>query len=456
MAIAIRYDADQRLCLSELNCTCQLDHQTPTQDVYVGTGLIDQIPDIIRRRGLGSRALLICDPTTYEVAGSQTLAALRSANFQIDLCRLERSGSLEPDERAVGEVALSIRPETEFLISVGSGSITDITRSVSYLTGRPQVCVGTAPSMDGYTSAICPLLLRGAKIHRKGDCPEIIVCDLDILRTAPLEMFQSGVGDVLGKYIAKADWVIGGIINDEIYCPASGSIALDAANKLLENPEPIRERAREGTRILIEALLLAGLTVMIIGHTRAVASVEHNIAHYWEMMQLARGVKPPAHGASVGVASLLIWPMFERFRTQNLSMLGDLAYIEALRANRLTRPEREAWMLRAFGESIGTTFMAENPEDFLTWEEQLRRVERAASNQLAIREELARLPSIDRIRNVMLKLGAPTTARELGVDSDLLKLSMRCGKDYRSRYTLLKLLDETGLLDDYLRDLPIN
>ena len=52
----------------------------------------------------------------------------------------------------------------------------------------------------------------------------------------------------------------------------------------------------EGIRILIEALLLAGMTIMIIGNTRAVASVEHNIAHYWEMMQLMHHKKPPQHG----------------------------------------------------------------------------------------------------------------------------------------------------------------
>jgi glycerol dehydrogenase-like iron-containing ADH family enzyme len=60
---------------------------------------------------------------------------------------------------------------------------------------------------------------------------------------------------------------------------------------------------------LIEALLLAGVTIMIVGHTRAVASVEHNIAHYWEMMQLRHGNPPPAHGTSVGVATLLAWPL---------------------------------------------------------------------------------------------------------------------------------------------------
>ena len=108
---------------------------------------------------------------------------------------------MEPDERACGEVLLTMQPETEFLISVGSGSITDTTRVVAVRTGKPFVCIGTAPSMDGYTSVVAPLILRGVKIHRAANCPEIIVCDLDILRTSPMPMVVSGIGDVLALTI---------------------------------------------------------------------------------------------------------------------------------------------------------------------------------------------------------------------------------------------------------------
>ena len=40
------------------------------------------------------------------------------------------------------------------------------------------------------------------------------------------------------------------------------------------------------------------------------------------------------------------------------------------------------------------------------------------------------------------------------VPEDLLAMSMWCGKDYRSRYTLMKTLDECGLLETYLSDWP--
>ena len=148
-------------------------------------------------------------------------------------------------------------------------------------TGLKFVSVATAPSMDGYASAVAPLLHRGVKIQRPAVCPDVIVCDLDVLSTAPMEMIASGVGDVLGKYIAKVDWQLGQIVNGEAYCPVCAGIVMDAVNALVQNVEEIAARTEKGMQVLIEALLLSGVTIMIIGHTRAVASVEHNIAQYW-------------------------------------------------------------------------------------------------------------------------------------------------------------------------------
>jgi glycerol-1-phosphate dehydrogenase [NAD(P)+] len=451
MPVTIGYDTSNKLHLSGLYCDCPCDHHLPTQDIYVGTNLLQNLPDYIKARNLGTHCVLVADNNTYEIAGREVERCLTLSGFSVIPCVIHREHAMDPDERACGEVLLSIQPETQFLVSVGSGSITDTTRVNATRTKLPFVCVGTAPSMDGYTSVVAPLLLRGVKIHRAGVCPEIIVCDLNILRTAPIAMVQSGVGDVLGKYIAKADWIIGSIINGEPYCPVCGQIVLDAVNKLVDNAAEIQKRTEKGIRILIEALLLAGVTIMIVGHTRAVASVEHNIAHYWEMMQLLRGKHPPAHGASVGVATLLCWPLFERFAREDLSKLN----FEKIKAKRIGHEERVKWLHFAYGEEAGNAIIKDNPGDFLPWEEQLRRIQKAQQQFGELKEVILGLPSMERIQNAMRELGAPMTPEELHVDRPLLNVSMHCAKDYRTRYTLFKLIDECGLMEEYLKDYPL-
>lgn len=452
MAYQIHYDENGKLTLTGIECSCGAAHPAITQDIYVGSGLIHNIPGYITARGLGTHCVLVADNNTYEVAGRAVSQVLKDAGLDVIECVIVRDGVMDPDERAVGEVLLSIQPETEFLVAVGSGSITDTTRVNCARTGLPFVSVGTAPSMDGYTSVVAPLTFKGLKIHRAGPCPEIIVCDTEILKTAPLDMVCAGVGDVLGKYIAKCDWKIGRIINDEPFCDVCGEIVTDAIEKLLANIDAIRERTDEGIRILTEALLLAGVTIGIVGHTRAVASVEHNIAHFWEMQQMLRGNKAPSHGASVGVATLLAWPLFKRFARDDISELN----MDAIRKKAITREQREAWMIHAYGEANGRAIMEENPGDFLTWEEQERRIRRAQERFGDIQAAIAEMPEYEELLCAMKRLGALTTAGECGIDTELLNISMHAAKDYRTRYTLFKLLDECGMLKEYLGEYAFN
>ena len=112
-------------------------------------------------------------------------------------------------------------------------------------------------------------------------------------------------------------------------------------------------------------------------------------------------------------------------------------------------------MLTAFEPEAAQSIMRDNPEDFLTWEEQRRRILTAQARMQDIRKVIAMLPPYETILEAMRALGAPLTAAEMGVDSKLLNLSMHCAKDYRSRYTLFKLIDECGLHEQYMADYPL-
>ena len=446
MSVRIRYDAFDRMILEGLECDCPCEHSLPNQDIYVGKDLIERLPGCIQRRGLGTHCVVVCDENTYAVAGKRVYETLQGAGFDAILLKFEREGELVPDERTIGELLLTIQPETEFLVAVGSGSITDTCRVNASRCHLPFVSVGTAASMDGYTSVVAPLILKGVKIHRAGPCPEIILCDLDVLATAPLKMVRSGVGDVLGKYIAIADWRIGNIINDEPYCHTCGEIVLEALDRLLTNIPEILARSEKGMRILIEGLLLAGITIMIVGHTRAVASVEHNIGHFIEMKTLEKFGKSPSHGTTVGVATLMVYPLFKRFAREDLSAID----VDSL--SPIDPQARRAFMLASYGSVAANTIMDENPGDFLTADELRRRARRAKERFADIKAVIDGMPSYEAVAEAMRKLGAPMTMAELGVDSETEAVSMRCAKDYRTRYTLFKTLDEIGLLDKYLTE----
>lgn len=452
MSVSISYDSDSKLLFSGLDCDCPCQHAQVTQDVYLGTGLLSKIPQYIKKRHFNQNCVLVTDNILYPLFGQRVEQILTESGYQVTLCVITREGKVEPDERTCGEILLTITHETDFLISVGSGTLSDATRINAKRTGLPFVCVATAPSMDGYTSAISPLLLHGVKIHRDAVCPDIIVCDIDVLRTAPLDMVQSGVGDVLGKYIADVDYRLGHIVLDEPYCHTCGEMCVTAVNKVLAHIEDIQSRSEEGIRLLTEALIITGLTIMIIGVTRSVSSIEHNIAHYFEMMQLYKGEVPPAHGASVGVGTLLVLPIFEAFLKEDVSKLDEDAIIQ----QRWSDEKMREWLLYAYGKEAGNALIKDNPMVFLPENEQRARIKRVKERYDDIAATVAMLPSYETLYNAMERLGAPLSAAALGVPDEMRNLAMHCAKDYRSRYTLFKTLFECGLLERYLSDYPLD
>jgi len=131
-------------------------------------------------------------------------------------------------------------------------------------------------------------------------------------------------------------------------------------------------------------LILAGITILIVGNTRPVASIEHNMGHYWEMKKLERREETPSHGIAVGVGTVYSLKFFDYFFNLDLSRIDK----EIIRQNRLTREERIKKMKEGYGEKIAEAIMRENPEDFLDWEEQERRIDRVLSRMDEIKDPL--------------------------------------------------------------------
>lgn len=144
--------------------------------------------------------------------------------------------------------------------------------------------------------------------------------------------------------------------------------------------------------------------------------------------------------------------MFVRFADEDLSKID----FGKLKSSRMNREQRVQWMHSTWGKENGDTIMMENPGDFLTWEEQERRVRRAQQRFPEIQAVIRELPPFEKIRDTLLTLNAPMTAADMGISDEVRNISIHCAKDYRTRYTLFKLLDECGLLKEYLSDYPID
>ena len=104
-------------------------------------------------------------------------------------------------------------------VAVGSGVINDLVKYAAELAGMPYVCVPTAASMDGYAASGAALRDDGFKRTFACAAPVAIVADLDVIATAPAAMAGWGYGDLVGKLVAGADWIMADALGVEALNP---------------------------------------------------------------------------------------------------------------------------------------------------------------------------------------------------------------------------------------------
>lgn len=294
----------------EYSCACGKSHKVDIQAIRVGSGVIQELPGILRDLG-ASHIFLVADNYTYEAAGRQVEQLLDQAGLAYHKRVFQTETPLVPNEYALGSVLAAMTSQDDMLLAVGSGTLNDVTKYVSARTGVPYVIAATAPSMDGYASTVAPTILDGFKTTLPAVYPAAIVADVDILKDAPMPMLTAGFGDIIGKFTSLADWRLSHQLNGEYYCPEVAGVIEAAVETCAANAQALAQREPQAIQAVTEALILSGLAMGMVGVSRPASGAEHQMAHYWEMDALRRGEEHPLHGNAVGVGTVLAACLYE-------------------------------------------------------------------------------------------------------------------------------------------------
>ncbi|MBA4493044.1 sn-glycerol-1-phosphate dehydrogenase [Paenactinomyces guangxiensis] len=346
-------------------------------------GALAQVTHYLRQRDYHSVAV-VADRNTFAAAGQTLCQALSREEISFHLCVIQENewGDVIADEASIVQVLLEVPKDENPILAVGAGTIHDIVRFVSYQTDKPFISVPTAASVDGFTSAGAPLVIRKMKKTVQAAPPAAVFADLDIIGKAPKALNAAGFGDMLGKFTSLADWRFSRHMAQEPFCPLAYQITKEALFSCISHIEEIANASAEGLRALTAALLKSGLSMLLARHSRPASGAEHHLSHVWEMELLKENKKQLLHGAKVGVASVVISELY-----QKLSRLD-----------------------------AGVT------EGFFTG-----------------------LPDPDQLRRWLRKAGAPADLEELNISREFALQSLKKAHTIRDRYTGLKYMNEHGL-----------
>lgn len=412
-------------------------------EVRIGRGVLAEAGAIYARHFSGP-VVLMADEKGWEAAGAGVEAAVASLGIPVRRHVIAARPRPKPTVELSDSLLAVLRPG-ETPIAVGSGVMNDVVKHAAFKAGIPYMCVATAASMDGYTSAGAPLSDKGFKMTIPCRPAKVLLVDLDVLAAAPTEMTGWGYGDLAGKVPAGGDWMVADALGIESIDTVAWPMVQDGLKGWLSQPDLIAAGDRGAVEGLFMGLTLVGLAMEAYGSSRPASGADHQIAHLWEMDDLQYKGERVSHGACVAVGTMTALRLYEWLLSRDLTKLDPTG--RAAAAPSLA--DKEAEIRSCFGAGdIAERAIIETRAKHVEGAELKARLVllRQVWPDLAARLR-ARLWTPDHMAQNLRRAKAPVEAEDIGVDQAYLHSTILKARFLRSRYTVLDLLDECGLLD---------
>jgi glycerol-1-phosphate dehydrogenase [NAD(P)+] len=217
------------------------------------------------------------------------------------------------------------------IIGLGGGRALDVAKYVAFLAGLPYLAVPTSLSNDGFCSPQSSLTQQGRRRSLRAVMPSGVVVDTDVCLQAPDTLWWSGVGDLVAKVTAIADWkrafhARGTPVNDF-------AALLSDATVFQFMARPVKDL--EGVRLLATSLMLNGVAMEVSGSSRPASGSEHLLSHALDTVS----ARPRLHGLQVGVATYVVSRLQGQGTERVASVLDATGFWRGITADPFSRRE---------------------------------------------------------------------------------------------------------------------
>jgi glycerol-1-phosphate dehydrogenase [NAD(P)+] len=383
---------------------------------------------------------IISDTNTYAALGERVRNALIAADLPVTNIVLEGE-EIVSDEVYLTRALVQSSATDQVFVAVGSGTLTDIARYISYRTRNRFIAVPSAPSVDGFVSPGAPLVVGGIKETYPARPPIAVFADLATLTAAPTELKAAGVGDIIGKTTSLADWKLAHLLWDTPHDAAVEQRIRQAVQNCIDGLDEIVANSETGMACLMEALIESGLGMLEFGNSQPASGSEHHCSHFWEL-QLLKAHKPAIlHGAKVGFATILISKQYERLRHLARTEVSDM--LEA--ANLREAGETVNEIRQSYDQIADDVIRIQAPFLEMTDNAYRQLKTRILESWSAVQEIADTVLAPAEITEILMKVGSPVNEEQLGIEQVLVKQALLYGHYLRDRFTVLKLFNIMGI-----------
>lgn len=402
----------------------------PIRAIHVGADAADRLAAFVDR----GPVLVVSDAVTREASASM-FSALNGRSITEHVYPADGFD-------ATGDLAeglTTVCPKAAWIVGAGSGTVCDLAKYAGHLMGVPVALFGTAASMNGYTSGIAALKVRGLKRTLPCTPAAGVFADPAVLAAAPQRMAAAGLADFLSKCSACADWRAAHLLRGETFREDALQFYDGLVDRVIDDAPAIGHGDPDATAFLMEALLLSGLSMLMAGSSSPASGGEHLISHYIDMKSALNGTPHDLHGAQVGVATLHCLRLWEKVIALDPDRVDAVACANAQPGDAEVRAAiQETW-----GEAVSGEVLEQ-------WAEKSRgragiqsELERFCAEHAVLAGAVAHdvLPA-KTVEAAIAAAGGPTRPDELDASIDDYNAALIHARYIRSRFTVLDLAAE--------------
>ena len=276
--------------------------------VDIRRGAVENLSSLLHERYISTtgRVLVAVGASQGEEIWRRIEPSLPEATvFTVRDASLRSAGELQASLGAAGYDAV---------VGIGGGRTLDVAKYAATRAALPMVAVATNLAHDGLCSPVASL----EHAHGKGSygvaMPLAVVVDLDYVRSAPVELVRSGIGDVVSNLSAIEDWQLARREREEPVDGLASAFARTAAEAVLHRSDTVD--SDDFLVVLAEALVLSGMAMSVAGSSRPCSGACHEIIHAVD--GLFPGVSN--HGELAGIGAL-----FATFLREDRARFDEIA-----------------------------------------------------------------------------------------------------------------------------------
>lgn len=422
-----------------------------TKALQIGSNILHRLPELFKEEFGEKRAIVVCDATTWNVAGSKVKDYLTSGGIPMEEPFVYDNPKPYAEFDNVLKLEEVLGKSNAIPVVVGSGTLNDLTKLASSRTNRQYLCVATAASMDGYTAYGASITYQGAKQTFSCPAPQAILADIEIIRQAPPLMTAAGYADLFAKVPAGADWILADALGIEPIDEKAWSIVQDGLKDALADPKGAREGKESAITSLIEGLMLGGFAMQWSKTSRPASGAEHQFSHLWNMEHHTHQGETPSHGFQVGVATLAVTRLYEKLLASPVEQLD----VEGCCKIWLEWEDLEKNAVEIFQNTdFLDTVITQSKEKYISKEELAVQLEKLKAIWPELKEKLKnQLVPSEKLEESLRLVGAPVAPEQIGISKERMKSSFLRAWYIRSRFTVLDVAVRTGWLNQWLNEI---